>query len=457
MIGSRIEDVGNPWLDAGIVPFSTLNYSNNKKYWEKWFPADFVVECFPGQFRNWFYSLLAMSATMESKAPFKTLLGHALVKDSTGRDMHKSWGNAIWFDDAAEKMGVDTMRWLYASQNPERNLLFGYEIADEVRKNLITLWNTYSFFITYANLDNFNPIHFDFDDVELSILDRWILAKMNKFINSSKKYYENYELFKLMKEASFILDDISNWYVRRNRRRFWKSENDIDKYGAYLTLYNVLVNYIKVLSPVIPFITEKIYENLVFKINDKSQSSIHLCDFPEVIEEFNDDQLVKNVDTIKEIVSLGRSARNKSNLKIRQPLADIKVFISDDSVGFIEENKYQILEELNVKEIYFVDSIDKIVKYEIKPNFNLLGKKYGSDVKKIAGLIANLDFNEFNNSLDDNFNYFFKGTKFVINKEEVEIKSEPVGNYSLSENNGILVSVNINLTEKLINEGAVRD
>ena len=457
LIGSRIEDVGNPWLDAGIVPFSTLNYSNDKKYWEKWFPADFVVECFPGQFRNWFYSLLAMSATMESKAPFKTLLGHALLKDYTGRDMHKSWGNAIWFDDAAEKMGVDTMRWLYASQNPERNLLFGYEIADEVRKNLITLWNTYSFFITYANLDNFNPIHFDFDDVELSILDRWILAKMNKFINSSKKYYENYELFKLMKEASFILDDISNWYVRRNRRRFWKSENDIDKYGAYLTLYNVLVNYIKVLSPVIPFITEKIYENLVFKINDKSQSSIHLCDFPEVIEEFNDDQLVKNVDTIKEIVSLGRSARNKSNLKIRQPLADIKVFISDDSVGFIEENKYQILEELNVKDIYFVDSIDKIVKYEIKPNFNLLGKKYGSDVKKIAGLIANLDFNEFNNSLDDNFNYFFKGTKFVINKEEVEIKSEPVGNYSLSENNGILVSVNINLTEKLINEGAVRD
>ena len=457
LIGSRIEDVGNPWLDAGIVPFSTLNYSNDKKYWEKWFPADFVVECFPGQFRNWFYSLLAMSTTMESKAPFKTLLGHALVKDSTGRDMHKSWGNAIWFDDAAEKMGVDTMRWLYASQNPERNLLFGYEIADEVRKNLITLWNTYSFFITYANLDNFNPKHCNFEDVELSILDRWILAKMNKFINSSKKYYENYELFKLMKEASFILDDISNWYVRRNRRRFWKSENDIDKYGAYLTLYNVLVNYIKVLSPVIPFITEKIYENLVFKINDKSQPSIHLCDFPEVIEEFNDDQLVKNVDTIKEIVSLGRSARNKSNLKIRQPLADIKVFISDDNVDFIEENKYQILEELNVKDIYFVDSIDKIVKYEIKPNFNLLGKKYGSDVKKIAGLISNLDFNEFNNNLDDNFNYFFKETKFIINKEEVEIKSEPVGNYSLSENNGIFVSVNVSLTEKLINEGAVRD
>tara|TARA_S200000501_G_scaffold13683_2_gene12136 strand:+ start:3794 stop:7099 length:3306 start_codon:yes stop_codon:yes gene_type:complete len=457
LIGSRIEDVGNPWLDAGIVPFSTLNYSNDKKYWEKWFPADFVVECFPGQFRNWFYSLLAMSTTMESKAPFKTLLGHALVKDSTGRDMHKSWGNAIWFDDAAEKMGVDTMRWLYASQNPERNLLFGYEIADEIRKNLITLWNTYSFFITYANLDNFNPENFNFDDVELSILDRWILAKMNKFIKSSKEYYENYELFKLMKEASFILDDISNWYVRRNRRRFWKSENDIDKYGAYLTLYNVLVNYIKVLSPVIPFITEKIYENLVFNINNKSQPSIHLCDFPELIKKFNDDQLVKNVDTIKEIVSLGRSARNKSNLKIRQPLSDIQIFISNDSIDFIKKNKYQILEELNVKDIHFVDSIDKIVKYEIKPNFNLLGKKYGSDMKKIADMISNLDFNEFNNNLDDNYNYFFKDTKFCVNKEEVEVNAKPVGNYSLSENNGILVSVNVSLTQELINEGTVRD
>ncbi|MAZ61018.1 MAG: isoleucine--tRNA ligase [Candidatus Marinimicrobia bacterium] len=457
LIGKRIEDVGNPWLDAGIVPFSTLNYSNDKEYWNKWFPADFVVECLPGQFRNWFYSLLAMSTTMESKAPFKTLLGHALVKDSTGRDMHKSWGNAIWFDDAAEKMGVDTMRWLYASQNPERNLLFGYEIADEVRKNLITLWNTYSFFTTYANLDDFNPNDFNFKDIELSILDRWVLAKMNKFITISKDYYENYELFKLMKEASFILDDISNWYVRRNRRRFWKSENDKDKYGAYLTLYNVLVTYIKILAPVIPFVTEKIYENLVININSKSESSIHLSDFPKVDERFNDDRLVEDVDTIKEIVSLGRSARNKCNLKIRQPLSDIKVYLNKDSFDFIKENKYQILEELNVKDVIFVKNKNDIVKYDIKPNFNLLGKKYGSDMKNIVSLLSKVNFNQFNENLDADNNYYIEGTDFVINKDEVEIKSVPVGDYSLSENNGIVASVNISLTNELINEGIVRD
>ena len=221
---------------------------------------------------------------MESKAPFKTLLGHALVKDETGRDMHKSWGNAIWFDDAAEKMGVDTMRWLYASQNTEHNLLFGYKIADEVRKNLITLWNTYSFFVTYAKLDGFNPKDYDLKKIDLNVLDKWILAKINLFVKESEKFYKSYELYKLMKISTAILDDISNWYVRRNRRRFWKSENDNDKVAAYLTLYNVILTYIKVLAPVIPFITDKIYQNLVRKVNNNAPDSIHLAKFPKFNE-----------------------------------------------------------------------------------------------------------------------------------------------------------------------------
>ena len=246
LIGTRIPDVGNPWLDAGIVPYSTLKYNSDKEYWKKWFPPDFVVECFPGQFRNWFYSLLAMSTMLEKKAPFKTLLGHALVKDETGRDMHKSWGNAIWFEDAAEKMGVDVMRWLYASQNPEHNLLFGYGIADEVRKKIITLWNTYYFFVTYANLDDFDPNKVNVDESDYTILDKWISSKMNEFINDSKNYYEKFEVYKLMQESSIVLDHLSNWYIRRNRRRFWKSENDNDKNAAYLTLYNALITYTKI-------------------------------------------------------------------------------------------------------------------------------------------------------------------------------------------------------------------
>ena len=457
LIGTRIEDVGNPWLDAGIVPYSTLKYNQDKEYWKKWFPPDFVVECFPGQFRNWFYSLLAMSAMMEKKAPFKTLLGHALVKDETGKDMHKSWGNAIWFDDAAEKMGVDTMRWLYASQNPEHNLLFGYQIADDVRKNLITLWNTYSFFITYAKLDNFNPKKYSLNDVDLLMLDKWILAKINQFIDKSNSYYEKFELFKLMKEASVVLDDISNWYVRRNRRRFWKSENDEDKIGAYLTLYTILINYIKIVSPVIPFVTEKIYENLVLSIDPSAPSSIHLTDFPEVNKDFVNLDLVEGVDAIKEIVSLGRSARNKANLKIRQPLSDIKVFIGSKNSEFIKNNQLQILDELNIKRIDFVKSEHDIVEYELKPNFNSIGQKFGKNTKDIVVLLKATDVSIFINSIRDKGEYLIPETDYLISNEDVDIVENGRPGYSLSSNNRIIVSLNTHLNKTLINEGLVRD
>ena len=457
LIGTRIEDVGNPWLDAGIVPYSTLKYNSDRKYWKKWFPPDFVVECFPGQFRNWFYSLLAMSSMMEKKAPFKTLLGHALVKDETGRDMHKSWGNAIWFEDAAEKMGVDTMRWLYASQNPEHNLLFGYQIADEVRKNLITLWNTYSFFVTYANLDKFDPNQYSLEDVQLSTLDQWILAKMNQFIDDSNRHYENFEVFKLMKKSSSLLDDISNWYVRRNRRRFWKSENDSDKIGAYLTLYTVLIDYIKVMSPIIPFISDKIYENLVVNLDKKAPTSIHLTDFPVVNKKFTNDDLVDSVDSIKEIVSLGRSARNKVNLKIRQPLADVKVFIDTKNIDFIKNNQLQILEELNVKNIEFVNNLSEIVSYEIKPLFNILGQKFSKNTGKIVNAIKKIDANKIVETMQSKGELLIPETDYVITNEDIEIVQNGLDEYSLSSNNKILVSLNTKLTKSLINEGEIRD
>ena len=290
LIGTRIPDVGNPWLDAGIVPYSTLHYNSDRDYWNKWFPADFVVECLPGQFRNWFYSLLALSTVMEDKAPFKTLLGHAMVKDETGRDMHKSWGNAIWFDDAAEKMGVDVMRWMYANQNPEHNLLFGYAIADEVRKQLITLWNTYSFFVTYANLDGFDP-SIEIDKSTLTKSDRWIISKTNNFIKTAENNYSNYQVFHLMSEATIFLDKLSNWYIRRNRRRFWKSENDSDKTAAYSTLYQILINFVKVMAPVVPFVSDKIYTNLISGRNKSEVDSVHLCDFPSVGEADIDEEL----------------------------------------------------------------------------------------------------------------------------------------------------------------------
>jgi len=457
LIGTRIPDVGNPWLDAGIVPFSTLKYNEDKNYWKKWFPADFVVECFPGQFRNWFYSLLAMSTIMESKAPFKTLLGHALVKDETGRDMHKSWGNAIWFDDAAEKMGVDTMRWLYASQNTEHNLLFGYKIADEVRKNLITLWNTYSFFVTYAKLDGFNPKDYDLKKIDLNVLDKWILAKINLFVKESEKFYKSYELYKLMKISTAILDDISNWYVRRNRRRFWKSENDNDKVAAYLTLYNVILTYIKVLAPVIPFITDKIYQNLVRKVNNNAPDSIHLAKFPKFNESLVDDKLIWEIDSVKEVVSLGRSVRNKSNLKVRQPLSEVCIYFKSDNDYSIKDYNDQIIQELNVKKVNFIKSIEDIVEYKVKPNFALINQKY-SDFKG--------DVISFINSQNSNYiiEEMTKNKKISIDKLDIDLVFEdliieeiPKKDYCVISNNNAIVSINTKLDDALINEGIVRD
>ncbi len=454
LIGTRIPDVGNPWLDAGIVPYSTLKYNSDKEYWKKWFPPDFVVECFPGQFRNWFYSLLAMSTMLEQKAPFKTLLGHALVKDETGRDMHKSWGNAIWFEDAAEKMGVDVMRWLYASQNPEHNLLFGYGIADEVRKKIITLWNTYYFFVTYANLDDFDPNKVNVDESDYTILDKWISSKMNEFINDSKNYYEKFEVYKLMQESSIVLDHLSNWYIRRNRRRFWKSENDNDKNAAYLTLYNALITYTKIMAPIIPFITEEIYGNL-----SKESESIHLTSFPEYDKSNTNESIIKEIDDIINIVNLSRSARNKANIKVRQPLSTLNIYAKDDISETINRNQKQIKEELNVKEINIVDNVSSILSYKIKPNFALLSQKYSSDMKLIINSLNQSNQSDLIKQIesDKKIEISINSENIEINEEELIIEEIPNNGLCVNGNRDFKIGLDVEITEDLKMEGIIRD
>ena len=458
LIGTRIPDVGNPWLDAGIVPYSTLHYNSDRDYWNKWFPADFVVECLPGQFRNWFYSLLALSTVMEDKAPFKTLLGHAMVKDETGRDMHKSWGNAIWFDDAAEKMGVDVMRWMYANQNPEHNLLFGYAIADEVRKQLITLWNTYSFFVTYANLDGFDP-SIEIDKSTLSKSDRWIISKTNKFIKTAEKIYSNYQVFHLMSEATIFLDKLSNWYIRRNRRRFWKSENDSDKTAAYSTLYQILINFVKVMAPVVPFVSDKIYTNLISGRNKSEVDSVHLCDFPSVGEADIDEEIINEIDTVIQIVSLSRSARNKANIKIRQPLAELAVYADDNIQNITKNNQNEILEELNIKTLKFVVNESDLVQYNVKPDFPTLGKKYGKDISRITAYLNDVDNEKLVQIVKSGKSLIIPGTEgeLEILPDELILEEIPVKGYGISSGKNIIVGVCTEISEELKQEGLVRD
>ena len=460
LVGTRIEDVGNPWLDAGIVPFSTLNYNKDKEYWNSWFPAEFVVESFPGQFRNWFYSLLAMSAMMEEKAPFRNLLGHALVKAEDGRDMHKSWGNTIWFDDASEKMGVDVMRWMYSSQNPEHNLLFGYENGNEVRKKLIQLWNSYSFFATYAAVDGFDPKKDKISEDDFQLMDKWILSKLHSFIKDSQESLDEFRADKLMKKFEVFLDELSNWYIRRSRRRFWKSEDDNDKKAAYQVLYEVLVSSIKVLSPVLPFVTENIYQNLVRNLDENAPESIHLCDYPKPDESKIDSDLITKIDALRKLVEYGRSSRNKANIKIRQPLSKLSFHIHDDSIAeFIIDQQSIVLDELNVKALIRVESESELIKYDVKPNLPLLGQKFGKDLGLIRKSFNDINGMEILKEIRKNKKYKLElGEKSVFLLRE-DLLIENISNDGLSSNgdDNITVGITLKLDNNLIMEGHVRD
>jgi len=466
---SRIPDVGNPWLDAGIVPYSTMRppedmhnlyngYPYDKSYWEQWFPADFITECFPGQFRNWFYAILTMSTVLENKPPFKVLLGHALVRDEKGEEMHKSKGNAIWFDDAAEKMGADVMRWMFAKHNPVQNLNFGYGPAEEIKRNLLTLWNVYSFFITYANIDNFNPVGKKFTKENLTKLDRWILSRTNSLIKKCDQYYNEYDVASVVKEIEYFFDELSNWYLRRNRRRFWKSENDLDKETAYIVLYNCLLNLIKIISPIVPFWTEDMYQNLVKSVDQNAPLSIHLCDFPEVDESMIDPKLESEITFVRKIVSMGRSARNKVNIKVRQPLKEILICLPAGEKNLDEPAINTILEELNVKKAQFIANPDELYTYSLNPKFDRLGPKYGALSRKIGKWIKELSENEVRNFVKTGLlKNNFDDRLIEITREDVEIKKQELPDWVIIEEDNIFVAINTVITEELEAEGLVRE
>jgi len=350
---ARIPDVGNPWLDAGIVPFSTLGYGEDRQRFERWFPADFVTESFPGQFRNWFYALLAMSTMIEGRAPFKVLLGHATVTDERGEEMHKTKGNAIPFEDAAEQIGADVMRWMFCRQNPAAPVAFGPGAADEVRRRFVLkLWNSYAFFSSYARVDGFDPAAATIPVAERPDLDRWILSDLQLLAGTARRELERFNVMAFCLEAEGFVDRrLSNWYVRRSRRRFWKSEDGADKQSAYQTLHGVLITLARLLAPLLPFLAESLYQDLSDRMPGRL-SSVHLCGFPERDESLVDMELSADMEAALRLASLGAAARSSAKIKVRQPLAEMRVSPgSDRDRRAVGRFAAELCDELNVKRV----------------------------------------------------------------------------------------------------------
>jgi isoleucyl-tRNA synthetase len=460
----RIPDVGNPWLDAGIVAMSTLSYNQDREYWRKWFPADLISESFPGQFRNWFYSLLAMSTVLERRAPFKNVFSYATLVAEDGRAMHKSWGNSIEFNEAADKMGVDVMRWLYCDHHPERDLLFGYQRADEVRRSfLLPLWNVYSFLVTYAAIDGWQPGR----DRPTStvILDRWIRARLCELTEAVSSALERYEPNSATARVNEFLDDLSNWYLRRSRRRFWAKTgagpgSDSDKADAYQTLYGVLVTLVKVLAPFVPFVSEVIYQNLVRGVDSEAPESVHHCSWPEPDPSHADPGLTDQMRLVKRLVSLGHSARNQAGVRLRQPLSEAAFTVRDrPERDTVLQFAKLIAEELNVKSVRLLDVAGEAAQFQLKALPKQLGQKYGARFPAIRKAVQQLAGEKFVQLLaqGDPLAVTVEGQPIELLPSELELIVSPKAGYSTAAEGPYLAALVVEIDAELRNEGLARE
>jgi isoleucyl-tRNA synthetase len=467
---SRIPDVGNPWLDAGIVSFSTLHYRSDPQYWRSWYPAHWISESFPGQFRNWFYSLLAMATVVAGEPPFREIFGYGTLLAEDGRPMHKSWGNSIEFNEAADKMGVDVMRWLYCNHKPENDLLFGYTRGDEARRAfLLPLWNVYSFFVTYANLDGWTPTGALSESFEKAypegatprsdnLLDRWVLARLNQIIPTVTEALENSDPLTASLALGGFLDDLSNWYVRRSRRRFWKSEHDADKNNAYATLYHTLLKFARLLAPFTPFIAEVIYQNLTRSFFPQAYESVYHTAWPQYDAVVVDGKLLEQMSVARQVASLGLAARNSAGLKVRQPLARALAYAGGRR-ALADEFVEIITDELNVKRFEFVEQASQLVTYKILPDNKLLGPRFGAKFPALRAALSAADPTVVAASVQAGQPFVLEvdGETVELAPNEVLVQTQPAPGLAVAADKLATVAVDANVTPELRAEGLARE
>ena len=454
----RVPEVIDCWFDSGAMPFAQHHYPfENQDLFEQQFPADFISEAVD-QTRGWFYSLLAESTLLFNKAPYRNVIVLGHVQDENGQKMSKSKGNAVDPFEALEQYGADAIRWyFYINSAPWLpNRFHGKIVTEGQRKFMGTLWNTYAFFVLYAEIDQFDATKYQLEYEKLPVMDKWLLSKLNTLIKTVDTNLENYRIPESARALQEFVDDMSNWYVRRSRERFWAKGMPQDKINAYMTLYTALVTVAKVAAPMIPFMTEDIYQNLVRSIDKEAPESIHLCDFPVADEALIDRELEENMDEVLKLVVMGRACRNTANIKNRQPIG--KMFVKS-SVTLPEFYQEIVEEELNVKEMEFTDDVRAFTSYTFKPQLKTVGPKYGKMLGGIKAALENLDGNKAMDELNEtgSLKLDVNGQEVTLFKEDLLIDMAQMEGYVSESDNGVTVVLDTNLTEELLEEGFVRE
>ena len=454
----RVPEVIDCWFDSGAMPFAQHHYPfENKDLFEQQFPAQFISEAVD-QTRGWFYSLLAESTLLFNKAPYENVIVLGHVQDENGQKMSKSKGNVVDPFDALARYGADAIRWyFYINSAPWLpNRFHGDAVVEGQRKFMGTLWNTYAFYVLYAEIDGFDPTRYTLDYDKLPVMDKWLLSKLNSCVAAVDANLANYRIPETAKALQNFVDEMSNWYVRRSRARFWAKGMEQDKINAYMTLYTALVTIAKAAAPMIPFMTEDIYQNLVKSVDKEAPESIHLCDFPAVRDEWINKELEEYMEEVLSIVVLGRAARNASNMKNRQPIGTMFVSGAGELSDFYKEI---IEDELNVKQVEFSDDVSEFTSYTFKPQMRILGPKYGKKLGMIGKALASVDGSAAKKQLDTEgvLSIEIDGEKIELAPEELLITMAQKEGYVSQADRGVTVVLDTNLTPELIEEGFVRE
>ena len=454
----RVPEVIDCWFDSGAMPFAQHHYPfENKDLFEAQFPADFISEAVD-QTRGWFYSLLAESTLLFNKAPYRNVIVLGHVQDENGQKMSKSKGNAVDPFDALQTHGADAIRWYFYSNSAPwlPNRFYDKAVTEGQRKFLGTIWNTYAFFVLYANIDNFDATKYKLEYDKLSVMDKWILSKVNSLVKSVDAYLNDYKIPETTRVLEEFVDDLSNWYVRRSRERFWAKGMEQDKINAYMTLYTSLVTLCKVAAPMIPFMTEEIYLNIVAGIDKTAPESIHLCDFPVANEAYIDKELEANMDEVLRIVVVGRACRNAANIKNRQPIGKMYVKAEAELSDFYKEI---IEDELNVKEVEFTNDVRAYSSYSFKPQLKTVGPKYGRLLGKIKQALSEVDGNTAMDELNEKGQLTFDidGETVELTKDDLLIEIAQTEGFESGNDGDITVVLDTNLTPELVEEGFMRE